>query len=245
MYTNAKIYIPNRISLLFVVFLITATALSARAQNSFILRGIAFEKGSKQRIALVEIHNLRSKITVGTSDLGVFAIEAQINDTLLISKRYYLDTVMVIRNPSSLNIYLERGNTLREVTIKSQSKQKALDELRNDYKSKGVFYKGRPPVLAFIFSPLTAFYELFGKTPRQARRMENLLNAEINNQVVDRLFNKSTIQEQTGLNGKELEQFLVNYRPSYEQAVKWTRYDAIKWINDSFKKYQETQGTLK
>ncbi len=43
------------------------------------------------------------------------------------------------------------------------------------------------------------------------------------------------------LEGKELEDFMVTYRPDYEKTKNWTQYDANKWIVDSFKKYKEAK----
>jgi hypothetical protein len=43
------------------------------------------------------------------------------------------------------------------------------------------------------------------------------------------------ITSQTGLVGKDLEDFMVEYRPEYSKTLNWTRYDALKWISDSYK----------
>ena len=172
--------------------------------------------------------------------MGFFSIKANIGDTLLISKRNFNDLQVVVKTEKDLLLYLNRGSTLNEVVITGQSKKQALDEVRKDYKAKGSFYGGKPPVLSFLFSPLTAFYELLGKTPKQARRFGRMYQTEMQNSEVDQLFNKTTINQQTGLEGKELEKFMVDYRPDYEQAKNWNTYDAIKWINESYKKYSDT-----
>ena len=112
--------------------------------------------------------------------------------------------------------------------------------IQKDFKSKGSFYAGKPPLLSYIFSPLTALYELFGRTPKNARRFNNMYVTEMQLSHVDQFFNKSIIKDNTGLEGKELENFMINYRPDYIKSKNWTEYDGIKWINDSYKKYLDT-----
>ena len=233
MYTKTK-------GLLLLVLMFLSINYSVFAQREFIVNGVLFENGTKVRLALAEIRNMRSGYSAGSNDLGFFSIKANIGDTLLISKRDFNDLQVVVKTEKDLLLYLNRGSTLNEVVITGQSKKQALDEVRKDYKAKGSFYGGKPPVLSFLFSPLTAFYELLGKTPKQARRFGRMYQTEMQNSEVDQLFNKTTINQQTGLEGKELEKFMVDYRPDYEQAKNWNTYDVIKWINESYKKYSDT-----
>lgn len=237
MYTKARFLF----SLVVVLFAINR----ASAQQNFTLKGVLFENSTKNRLALAEIKNKQTGISTGSNDIGLFTIKANIGDTLLITKRSFYDLEVVVKNSNDLVLYLSKGTTLNEVTVTGQTKKQALDEIRKDYRNKGSFYGGKPPVLSFLFSPLTAFYELFGKTPKQARRFNKMYQTEMQDSQVDQLFNKTTINKQTGLTGKELEDFLVNYRPTYEQSKNWNVYDSIKWINESYKKYSDTAGKVK
>lgn len=215
------------------------------AQQDFMLTGVLFERGANVRIALAEVKNKRSGFSAGSNDMGIFSIKADIGDTLLVMKRNFNDLEIVVRSNKDLVLYLNRGTTLNEVVVTGQTKKQALEELKKDFKDKGSFYGGKPPFLSFLASPFTALYELFGKTPKQARRFNRMYQTEMQDNVVDQFFNKTTINEHTGLTGKVLENFMVDYRPSYERAKNWTNYDAVKWINDSFKKYRDTAGKAK
>jgi hypothetical protein len=212
----------------------------ALAQQEFKINGVVIENGSKNRIALAAITNLRNKYSVGSNDMGIFEIKAAIFDTLVISKRGYNDKVLVVVSTKDLIIYLNGSNTLNEVLITGQSKKQAMDDVKKDFRDKGSFYAGKPPFLAFLFKPLTALYETFGRTPKNARRFNNYYNTELEQIHIDQFFNKSLINKYTGLDGKALDDFVINYRPSYEQAKHWNVYDGTKWIKDSFKKYQDT-----
>ncbi|MFA6276627.1 MAG: hypothetical protein WC622_07750 [Pedobacter sp.] len=229
-----------RLSFFSTLFLFILSSASTFAQQEFMLNGVLLENGTKIRIALGEISNKRNHYSVGSNDMGLFQIRAVVGDTLEIIKRGFNDVQVVVATTKDLVITLNRGTTLNEVVINGQSKKQALDAIKNDFKNKGSFYGGKPPLLSFIFSPLTAIYELFGRTPNNARRFNNMYVSELQNNQVDLLFNKSTINKNTGLEGKELENFMVNYRPDYEKAKNWTVYDATKWIKDSYKKYTDT-----
>lgn len=229
---------------LFILGIIATTFLpigKGFAQEEFKLTGVIFEKATNIRIALAEVTNKRNKYTVGSNDLGLFTIKALVGDTLIINKRNFSPLMLKVTSPKDVITYLIRdANMLNEVTVFGQTKKQELSAIKRDYRNKGSFYAGKPPFLSFIFTPLTAIYELIGKTPRNARRFNNMYVTEIQNNQVDQLFNKSSINENTGLNGKELENFMVNYRPDYDKAKNWTVYDATKWIKDSYKKYSDT-----
>jgi hypothetical protein len=213
---------------------------SVLAQQEFIQTGVVFENGAKIRIALAEITNLRNGYSTGSNDMGMFSVKSAIGDTLLIAKRGFNDKRIVVISTKDIVLQLNRGETmLNEVVINGQTKKQQLDELKRDYRNKGSFYAGKPPLLSYIFTPLTAIYELVGRTPKNARRFNNLYAVEMQNNQVDQLFNKTTINKETGLTGKELEDFMVNYRPEYAQSKIWTIYDSTKWIRDSFKKYND------
>jgi len=226
------------ISLLAASILISATAF---AQADFQLNGVVMESGSSTRIALAEISNKRSGFTVGSNDLGLFRIKAQIGDTLVIIKRNYADRQLVVLSGKDLVAYMSlSGTTLDQVNITGQSKKAELNAIRKDFRDKGSFYAGKPPLLSYIFTPLTALYELFGSTPKKARRFGKYYKTEMQQTEIDGFFNESLIQKHTELSGKELENFMLNYRPDYEKSKNWTEYDAIKYIRDTYKQYTDT-----
>ncbi len=234
-----------RIFILGIIIIILIPMSRVFAQEEFKLTGVIFEKATKIRIALAEVSNKRNKYTVGSNDLGLFTIKVLIGDTLIITKRDFSQLIVTVTSSKDIIIDLIRdANVLNEVTVFGQTKKQELATIQRDFKSKGSFYAGKPPLLSFIFTPLTAIYELFGRTPKNARRFNNMYVSEIQNSQVDQLFNKSTINQNTGLEGKELENFMVNFRPDYDKAKNWNVYDATKWIKDSYKKYSDTANKV-
>ena len=50
------------------------------------------------------------------------------------------------------------------------------------------------------------------------------------------------IANNTNLKGKELEKYMLDYRPEFEKAQYWNSYDYIKYIKESSKKFTDTLG---
>lgn len=229
----------KRFRLIFLSYLLLQAS-QIFAQQEFILNGVVMENGSKMRVALAEITNKRNKYSTGSNDMGIFQLKSAVGDTILITKRGFNDKEYIITSNKDALILINRGTTLNEVVITGQSKKQTLDAVKQDFRDKGSFYAGKPKPLAFIFTPLTALYELFGRTPKNARRFSNMYNTEMEQTHIDGFFNKSIIGKNTGLTGKELEHFMINYRPEYEKTKNWNVYDGTKYIRDSYKNYTDT-----
>ncbi|MFC3364308.1 hypothetical protein ACFOG5_14130 [Pedobacter fastidiosus] len=216
---------------------------SAYAQD-LLAKGVIIEKGTNIRIALCVVTNRRTKQAVGSNDLGMYQIKAKLGDTLFIEKRNFVDQQIVVRDDKDVIAYLIRASTtLEEVTIKGKTKKEDLDEIRREFKRQGSFYEGKPPLILlnpFSGSPLTFFYELFGKTPAKARRFKKYYDNEIKSMQVDLFFNKTLINKYTNFEGKNLDKFMLDYYPKSEMVKNWNNYDAVNYIKVSAKKYTDT-----
>jgi len=225
-----------------ILFILTLTSFIIRAQD-FIVKGVVIEKGSNIRIALSEITNLRTGIGVGSNDIGMFQLKAKIGDTLMVIKRDLIDQRVVVNSEKDLVIYLVRGSTtLDDVTIRGNTKQQDLDEIKREFKNKGVYNGGKTTVLSAIFSPLNALYNLFGSDPKNARRFGRYADNEIKQSQIDVYFNQSIIKNNTELRGDTLEKYMLNCRPEFDKAQYWNSYDYIKYIKESSKKFTDTLG---
>jgi len=225
-----------------ILFVLTSIGFITKAQD-FIVKGVVIEKGSNIRIALSEITNLRTGIGVGSNDIGMFQLKAKIGDTLLVIKRDLIDQRVVVNSEKDLVIYLVRGSTtLADVTIRGNTKQQDLDEIKKEFKNKGVYNGGKTTVLSAIFSPLNALYNLFGTDPKNARRFGRYADNEIKQSQIDVYFNQSIIKNNTELRGDTLEKYMLNCRPEFDKAQYWNSYDYIKYIKESSKKFTDTLG---
>jgi len=199
---------------------------------------VLMELGNNSRVVGGQLYNKRTTYTASTNSLGIFEIKASIGDTIQIYNREYTDSTIVVSSAKDLIIKLRRGQMLREVNISGLAKRQELDDMKQEYRNKGAFYSGKPPVLSFLFKPLTALYETFGRTPKNARRFGRYYETEMQQTLIDGFFNETIIQENTDLKDEELENFMINYRPDFEKAQNWARYDAIKYIKEAYKAFK-------
>ena len=94
-------------------------------------------------------------------------------------------------------------------------------------------------MLAYFFRPLTALYELIGKTPAQARRFNQYYIKELQESEIDRRFSAYAITKVTGLEGADLKNFMIIYRPDYQYIAKFDEYAMINYIKKSLQLYND------
>lgn len=221
---------------LFSFILLCFCGLGLKAQQEFTVNAVLFEKNSKIRLKDASIYNKRNKYVATSNSMGLFEIKAAVGDTLLINKLYYNDVEVPVGLAKNMVIYLIKNtNTLNEIEIR---KSRVIDEIKSDYKN-GAVPTGKVSLLSFL-NPLNAIYTLTSRDGQNARRFNRYYHNELQQSKVDQFFNRSIVSTNTGLTGKELDNFMFNYRPDYERAKNWTTYDGIKWIKDSYKKYADT-----
>lgn len=219
---------------LFYIFPLTVQCLYSQ-QRTF--HGVIYEQGTAQRVGSAIIKNNSSGVSVRSNNLGEFIITAAPADTLLISKPEYADYKLEASSNKVVLIQLLKIRKLAEVVITGQTKKQEMEEVLQGYRKKGVYYNGKPPLLSYIFKPLTAIYELIGKDPSNARRFNNYYHREIEELEIDRRFNGPLVKRLTGLEGNDLQNFMVSYRPAYANITKWSEYDLMSYISKSFKAF--------
>ncbi|MGB4400258.1 MAG: hypothetical protein WBJ10_12880 [Daejeonella sp.] len=224
-----------------ISFLITILlgVLSAHAQQNAV-QGLVIEKSGVSRIANVSVLNKKTGARVFSNELGLFQIAASAGDTLLLSKQGYSDIVKPLLSMTDLVLQMQKVIELQEVRITGQSKKQELDEFREQFQKKGSFYAGKPPLLAYVFQPLTAIYELVGKTPNQARRFNLFYLRELEQTEIDRRFNPSVVSRLTGLTDADLKNFMVTYRPDYENLSRMDEYALINYVNRSLETFNKS-----
>jgi hypothetical protein len=222
---------------LFFSFLLILISISAAAQRNFFLKGLIFRTATSQRIAKVSIENITLKKLVYSDDWGNFSIEAHIGDTLVFKKEGFSELEKVIAVKQNLIIYLNAAQVLAEVVVKEQSKKLEQQEILNGYRSKGVFYNGNPPLLVYIFSPLTALNELIGKDANNAKRFGNYVSRENAESNVDTHFNPTIIKTAIKIKDNELAEFMYLHRPKPEQVIYWNYYDDLAYVKKAYQVY--------
>src|SRR5690606_17101681 len=78
---------------------------------------------------------------------------------------------------------------------------------------------------------------IFGKEGKEARRLHDLLIAEKRDRAIMFKFNPLLITSLTPLAGKDLDLFIVKYKPTYEFIEKSDEEQIRLYIMDSFKEF--------
>lgn len=211
----------------------------ARAQDAAALQGVVTEQNGAQRIADVSILNKNNQARTISNTYGNFEISASLGDTLIITKYGYATQYQPVLTLQDLVVRLNRTMLLDEVTVTSKTKREEMQDIMNDYQKQGVYNGGKTKPLQYVFTPLTALYNTFGRAPKNARRFSNYMNNELEESAVDKKFNKYNVAEITGLKGEDLLSFMGFYRPSYAECQYWNEYDIRKYLEKSLAQYEK------
>ncbi len=213
------------------------------AQQTLTIKGIIFKKSSPNRISQAVVTDLKTQTLMMSDELGGFNIKASIGDTLQITKTGYTPQKIAVLSNNDLVVYLQPVIELNQVTIKGQTKQQELNEVMKEYRSQGIYNDGKSlPFWQFVNSPITAFYNLFGKTPAQARRFAEYAKNEQEASVVDKKYTKELVKSVTKMSSDdEVDKFMIAYRPSYDNMKEWNDYQLIQYIKKSYNYYLKTK----
>jgi hypothetical protein len=221
---------------IFLLIIVCADVKPLMAQQNSV-QGLIMDKSGASRINGVYILNKKTGISTFSNELGLFRIGASVGDTLFISKSGYSELSLPLLELSDKVLMLQPVISLSEVKVMGQTKKQELDAIKDQYRKKGSYYAGKPPLLAYFFRPLTALYELLGKTPAQARRFNTYYIKELQESEVDRRFSAFAIKDVTGLEGNDLKNFMILYRPDYQDIAKFDEYALINYIRSSLQKF--------
>lgn len=200
-------------------------------------KGIIMELVSGEKIEAAEIQNLRTKAEVQTNRDGSFAIDANINDLLLIKAVGYEQDTVFIYDSSLRRIYLNRMNNvieLNEVVVERMTDSRLAAEIQRE-KTLGKYSDASQNRGGVRISPS----RIFSKEGKQARSNHKLLVAELEKRAVDRKFTENLIKELTPLNGSDLALFKERFRPSYKFIQNSSQETLKVYIMDSYKKFNE------
>lgn len=178
---------------------------------------------------------------IAISDLdGKFQITAFKGDTLVTSFVGYKSDTLILQNQTSLSVYLQPAiQSLTEVVIKGnrldplvifRKNQQDYNQIYRIGDNSRLFNVGGGLGRVGVGISIDALYSTFSKEGKDARRLQRVLLNDYHNSVVDNRFTKSLVSKVTGYKGQQLEDFMMDNRPSYEFVQAATEYDIIAYI---------------
>jgi hypothetical protein len=227
----------------FLIFILLFTSVKVFAQEKTI-EGLVIDKVTRDRIATVNILNVRTKKSIYNNLKGEFSIRALPGDQLIFQKQDYYGDTLVVKNDSTIAVYMRPiGIKLKEVNIKDKAltPEKQLEAIKRDY-SKIYGSSANPDFLTT--SPgsgagigIDALYSALSRSGRNADRLRDFINEDYKQNVISYRFNKTFVSNITGLKDQQLIDFMFRYRPSYYLVTTASDYEFIVYVRNNYKRY--------
>ncbi len=228
------------ISCLFV-FILASAPVSAQW---FKIKGTVYDSSRNYPLELVSVLSTSGKGAFTNAD-GVYEIEVTERDSIWFS---YLNKptvkfpVLKILNPFAFDIALRVNiTTLKEVKVRPRNYREDSLQNRKDY-AKVFNYKKpalRPSVtnmgVGFDVNEIINMFRFKRNKSMMAFQRRLLLQEQ--EKMVDHRFSKALVRRLTGLNGTELDSFILVYRPSYQFTLLTNDYDFQEYIKESYRRY--------
>ncbi len=206
------------------IILIMFTAGLVKAQD--VLKGTVSENGSNNRLPDVFVRDNNSKQVGITDNKGYFTIKTGPGHVLIFECPGYVSDTLYVVDMGPKKISLEVATiALREVQI--SGKQVAFDP-HKEYPE--VYTKSK----VYVMSPTT----WFSKEGKDARRLKHYFQHEAEERRIDEVFTRAYVGSIIPLKNKELEDFMVMYRPTYDFLKSNNAESMAVYINDCYKKYK-------
>ncbi|MEO5910259.1 MAG: carboxypeptidase-like regulatory domain-containing protein [Pelobium sp.] len=229
---------------LFSFIAVLLFSLAALAQQDTKLGGIVFDKDTKFRLNRVKVINTRTQQTIYNNTKGEFFIDAKAGDMLIASLVGYKSDTLKVSNQNSVVIYLQRLSIpLPEVVFKDsvllarakyEETKKAFNQTVRLGNNKDLINIG--PSGAGL--SIDAIWSAFSREGKNARRLMEIMERDYQNSFIDQIFTKELVTKTTGLKGDKLLIFMINFRPSYNFAIKANQYEMGSYINMAYMKFK-------
>lgn len=227
--------------------------------------GIIYDEKSSERLPFVHIIDVTRNTGTSADDNGNFSFNTYQGDSIRFTAIGYSDQYLILndslKNTEYLVIYLTpKAYLLESMDIYANNPMKGfyLSDFPRDTIRMGSS-KGSPGAAYWNVLPnggsgyITGLANLFNKHAKQEKKLKKILEEEqaiqqqqqretLTKRTVSEKYNADLIQYITNLTGKELEYFMLEYRPSNGFIVRATDYDIALQIVESFRDYMYDNG---
>uniref|UniRef100_UPI00404B53F0 carboxypeptidase-like regulatory domain-containing protein n=1 Tax=Flavobacterium sp. TaxID=239 RepID=UPI00404B53F0 len=248
----------------FVVFLFTLIKLSLFAQDNPKLeqiQGLVVEDHVFNPLYNAHVLNLNLVKGATTDEKGIFEIEAAVNDTLYISmigfqslkvkvtndwvkakqmpqiklteKSIALEEVVV--TPYNLTGYLEIDAKLIPVR---ENYRYGISGLPYAYEVGNTSPNAFNRVMGAIFNPADMLYNVFGKKPKEMRKLQQLKKDNSTREMLESKFDRETIAVLLGIDKNDIPEILAkcNYSETFVKTA--NDLQILDAISDCYEEYK-------
>jgi len=213
---------------------------SIRAQET--AHGIVIDRDTKQRVARVFVYNPENDAGEYNNTRGEFTIAAKPGDVLIAAvEGYFADTITVAANKTHIFQLKRSSIRIQEVPIiVRRSPEELLKERQREYSS--VYSRGSGGSLLSVGPTgaglnIDALYKLISRDGKNARRLQEIIERDYRESVIDYRFTSELVSRTTGLKGEKLQDFMLQYRPSYFFILGSNEYNLVFYIRTSYAQY--------
>ncbi|RAJ02264.1 hypothetical protein LX64_03273 [Chitinophaga skermanii] len=230
--------------LLPVILLLLCSCLYAEIHAQSQVQGVVMDKTSAP-IDAVSIQNLHSKKGTISGVTGTFSIDAKVGDTLLFIRMGFEPKQHIVRNlQAAMIIMAETAFTLRPVQITGKSYETDSILRRKEYGNMMTYKLPHWTRVVNIIPPAVNINNLYRVLQFQTNKKKftfkkRLLTYE-QEKYVDHNFSEDMIAARTGFRGDTLQQFIRQYRPSFQFLQDAAPYDLLNYIKVSQTKFLDS-----
>ena len=226
--------------------------ISTAAYNQTV-SGTVSDYFSKKPLDAVTIQTTSGRHAISDS-IGRYSISVNRNDSIWFSylnkqtMKYVVDTITHPQN-FDIALYVD-ARWLPEVKV--QTRDYKLDSIENrqtytkafNYRKPGLRFSQNPTTSNYVPGSVTAALDLDEiinafrfKRNRQLAAFQQRLIQDEQDKYIDHRYTKYLGKKLTGLDGKELEDFMNFYRPSYEEVLMMNDLELGYYIEQCYKNY--------
>ncbi len=248
--------------LLFILCLIISVCVYSQNDTILVknLKGQIIHAESKEPLSNAHVLNLNTVRGTTTNTNGLFEIPAMTKDTLLVSYLGYASIKIKVTNDllkgNELLIALyEKPEEMRKILIKSTKligvleidvKQVPKDKFTR-IKINGLtqYYElGKPKTkntispLAALFQPVDFVYNLFGKNPKQLRKLQKLKKEDNLRKMLSDKYDREVMMEYLQMDSQQLKDLLADCNYSKYFVKKASDLQLIEAVLDCYENYK-------
>ncbi|WP_229664923.1 carboxypeptidase-like regulatory domain-containing protein [Polaribacter pacificus] len=224
------------------------------------LKGQIVGAEDQKPLSAAHVINLNSVVGTITNDRGFFEIPTQVNDTIMVSYLGFQSIKLKITNDllkgNELVIALyEKANEIKEVVIQST---KLIGVLEVDIKqvpkdrNTRIHINGLPQAyelgkaggqnlntpLKALFQPIDFLYSMFGKKPKQLKKLQKLKKEDDLRKMLNGKFDREIMMEYLDMDKQELSKLLADCNYSEYFIAKASDLQMIEAILDCYENYK-------
>jgi hypothetical protein len=196
------------------------------------ITGTIQDRATNLRLENVAVLNKSSGQQTHSNAKGEFNIPASVNQLLIFYQPGYQPDTLFLIDLKPVKRYLVLNNLLlKTVQIKGQAFNPEVQYEDVYRKANAIRVSQNQP---FTFYPS----RYFSKEGKYARRFKRRLEQEKIERKIDARFNEAAVKALTPLTGKELDCFMVLYRPSLKELNKLDEEDMRFYLMNSYKAFK-------